>query len=293
MEVHTNSKYSDLLSKKQWAEKGRMLNENVQGKEMWINSHHQGTMLYYDENQTHKASPDELEQYRVQIKAERNARQREQRARKKQRDKERVSYLENRLEAECRIANVYRKELDNLINEYPEMLKGTIVIDVETTGMDLNTDEILQLSVIDGDGNTLYNHHFKPIRVKKWDTAQTDSGITPETVANCPYLFQESEYIIPILQSAAVIIGYNIGFALGMLGGAGIHYASKSKIVDVMREHSVKYGEWDDEINSYKLHSLSECADYYGYESKNDNAHDSLSKCRATLFCHKKLHKLE
>lgn len=68
MEVHTNSKYSDLLSEKQWAEKGRMLNDNVQGKEMWINSHHQGTMLYYDETQTHKASPDELEQYRVQIK---------------------------------------------------------------------------------------------------------------------------------------------------------------------------------------------------------------------------------
>ena len=37
-----------------------------------------------------------------------------------------------------------------------------IVVDTETTGLDASIDELLQVSIIDGDGNTLYNGYFKP-----------------------------------------------------------------------------------------------------------------------------------
>lgn len=34
---------------------------------------------------------------------------------------------------------------------------------------------------------------------------------------------------------------------------------------------------------------LSVCADFYGYDWGQDKAHDSLSDCRATLYCYHKI----
>ena len=53
-----------------------------------------------------------------------------------------------------------------------------ICFDVETTGLDPKNDEILQLSIIDGNKNTLFNEYFKPERMKLWDQAQKVHGIS-------------------------------------------------------------------------------------------------------------------
>lgn len=43
------------------------------------------------------------------------------------------------------------------------MRKSKIIcIDIETTGLDRNNDEILQVSIINGRGKTLYNSYIKP-----------------------------------------------------------------------------------------------------------------------------------
>lgn len=39
-----------------------------------------------------------------------------------------------------------------------------IVIDTETTGLNAKTDELLQVSIIDTDGNVLFDSYFKPTR---------------------------------------------------------------------------------------------------------------------------------
>lgn len=36
---------------------------------------------------------------------------------------------------------------------------------------------------------------------------------------------------------------------------------------------------------------LTTCANYYGYDWGEDNAHNSLSDCRATLFCYQQIQK--
>lgn len=43
------------------------------------------------------------------------------------------------------------------------MRKGKIIcVDIETTGLDMANDEILQISIINGRGKTLYNSYIRP-----------------------------------------------------------------------------------------------------------------------------------
>lgn len=164
-----------------------------------------------------------------------------------------------------------------------------IVLDTETTGINYNHDEILQLSVIDSNGATLYNSYFKPQHTTNWTQAQSINGISPETVANAPNIAEEREKINEILCSADVIVGYNTNFDLNFLFNAGCNINPKTKVVDVMQNFAEIYGEWSEYHNSYKWQSLIVCANYYGYDWGCDTAHDSLADCRATLFCYNKM----
>lgn len=49
------------------------------------------------------------------------------------------------------------------------MRKGKIIcIDIETTGLDAANDEILQISIINGRGKTLYNSYIRPEHKREW-----------------------------------------------------------------------------------------------------------------------------
>ena len=49
----------------------------------------------------------------------------------------------------------------------------TIVLDIETTGLEPEYDEILQLSILDADtSDILYNHYFQPFLISEWAEAQ-------------------------------------------------------------------------------------------------------------------------
>ena len=69
----------------------------------------------------------------------------------------------------------------------PYKLKGAriIVFDTETTGV-TEDDEIIQLSIIDGNGKTLINEYVHPYWKKDWAAAARVNGITPEMVKDAP-----------------------------------------------------------------------------------------------------------
>lgn len=164
-----------------------------------------------------------------------------------------------------------------------------IILDTETTGLNSYADEILQLSIINENAETLYNQYFKPQRVKSWRDAQTVNGISPEMVKDFPQIWKERSKIQSIIDSADIIIGYNTSFHMDFLFFSEIF--SIAKIVDIMEEFAEVYGEWSDYFDSYKWQKLSVCAEYYNYNWENDKAHDSLADCRATLHCYKEMQK--
>lgn len=144
------------------------------------------------------------------------------------------------------------------------------------------------MSIIDGQGNTLFNSYIKPLFTENWDGAMAVNHITPEMVANAPNIFEVKQEINRILNSANIIVGYNTNFDLSFLSAVGIEN-SKATVIDVMQDFADIYGEWSDKYGCNKGQKLTKCAEYYGYDWGTDIAHDSLADCRATLYCYQKM----
>ena len=155
-----------------------------------------------------------------------------------------------------------------------------ICLDTETTGFSPREDEILQLSIMNGCGDILFDEYVKPQRKAEWPCAQAVHGISPEMVGNNNSIEMYQEKINQILAGAELCVGYNLSFDLNFLRGAGVCIPEKLKIHDVMWAFSKITG---------KRRSLSYCAAYYGYSFQ---AHDSLEDAKATLHCFFAMNKL-
>ena len=158
-----------------------------------------------------------------------------------------------------------------------------ICLDIETTGVDKTKDEIVQLSLINGNGKVLFNSYIKPTNHAEWPEAEAIHGITPGMVANNPTIMDVLPAINAILANAELIVGYNSDkFDIPFLKNNGVIFPTNVTTTDVMLEFAPIYGEWNDYHKSYRWQKLTTCAKYYGYEFK---AHDSLEDVRATLYC--------
>lgn len=167
---------------------------------------------------------------------------------------------------------------------------GIVVFDLETTGLDPERDEILQIAALDGDGNILINTYVKPTYTQAWPDAENINGISPQIVADKPQIKELLPSLLGIFQSARELVSYNgWSFDMWFLEAVGISVQNIPHF-DVMHEFAPIYGEWSDYHQSYRWQSLSICAHYYNYQFQ---AHDALEDCKATLYCCKQIRKAE
>lgn len=162
-----------------------------------------------------------------------------------------------------------------------------VVLDFETTGLDPSIDEILQVSAIDENGNTLINEYCKPVKITEWTEAENIHGISPSMVKDKKTFEKHIDKLSNILLNTDEIIIYNVEFELGFLGKYGVKFNDKVLFYDLMESFAIVYGDYNEYHQSYTWKSLETCCIYYGYNLKN--AHDSLEDCRATLYCYNKL----
>lgn len=162
-----------------------------------------------------------------------------------------------------------------------------IILDVETAGTDIYSDEIIQVSIINEQGEILLDSYVKPQKHSEWKKAEAIHGITLEMVVNSPVIEQLKEKIQNIIDEADIIVGYNIdAFDIPFLEeSAGINFKDKDTY-DVMLAFAPIYGDYNEYYGNYKWQSLSTCASYYNYEF---NAHNSLEDTKATLYCYQKI----
>ncbi|MCR0531854.1 3'-5' exonuclease [[Clostridium] innocuum] len=159
-----------------------------------------------------------------------------------------------------------------------------ICLDLETTGVDDRVDEVLEITILDGDMNVLLNTYVKPNFTTSWKCAEAVHHISYEKVKNKPTLQQLAPLIKGIFENADVIVGYNGSFDLGFLDG--LYSLENKQVIDVMKLFAPIYGEFSEKYDDYKWQKLQKCADYFGYEFKS---HDSYEDAKATLFCYRKI----
>lgn len=160
-----------------------------------------------------------------------------------------------------------------------------ISIDIETTGLDATEDEIVQISIVNGRGKTLYNSYIRPEDGRAWDRGMGSRKAAWQAVRNAPALRHERRKIERILRRADLIVGYNHkAFDMPFLAAKGINTAVKARLYDVMLEFAYIAGEYSDEYGDYCWKPLTYCAWYYGYTDYKP--HDANEDALAALYCY-------
>lgn len=171
------------------------------------------------------------------------------------------------------------KKTENLAQYDNISLDGVscIFLDIETTGVSAENDDILQLSMIDDNARVLFCEYFRPVKKSSWKDAERVNGISPKMVANKP-TFADRLYIIQgMLDKVGSVGGYNVGFDLKFLTANGVYGLDSKHRVDVMYEFSNKIG---------RRVKLVEAAKFFNYTFP---AHDALADIQATLVVHNAL----
>jgi DNA polymerase III subunit epsilon len=93
-----------------------------------------------------------------------------------------------------------------------------VVLDVESTGKDRATDQIIELCLLLGLEQRAESRtwRIKP-EVAIHPEATGVHGITAEDVANCPSFADVASELVGLISTAEVIVGYNVAFDLDML----------------------------------------------------------------------------
>lgn len=276
-----NYDYPDYKTARQWAKEGYLPKENVEGIELWANRNCQHSFIYYSVEDVEKADKARLDTFFAPERARKNELAKKRRAKRRAKIE-----AERRAEEQEKIEQIIKPYLEEIARLKAELAKvDTIVIDTETTGLDPFEDELLQVSIINGNGETLYDSYIKP-QAESWESAERIHGISPAMVANAPSIMDEMPKINALISGAKYIIGYNTHFDLSFLLQNGLVLDTENvTIVDVMEIFAEIYGEWNDYYRNYKWQKLTTAAAYYHYDwTLHGQAHNSLADCYATLF---------
>ncbi len=256
---------------------GRLPKDGAEGERRWTNRYCRTSAIYFLISDTYEADQETIAVIKQNLRAEKNKRRRERY--KEQREK----YLEERAE---RIARYEYWKLCH-IQEVQEVKNSSeVVCAIKTTGLYAGSDEILQISLLDGEGNVLLDSYVKPRFISEWNEANKFHPIRPNMVEEAPELWEIAGKVKGILMSANILIAYNVRFLLEFLEVIGFTIQDNQKVYDVMIEFAKVYGEYDEVFQNYKWQKLSVAAAYYGYEL---NKKDSLDDAKATLLCYRRL----
>lgn len=161
-----------------------------------------------------------------------------------------------------------------------------IFIDTETTGLCHQSDEVLEISIINENGDILLDTLVKPTHKTEWPEAQAIHGITPEMIRgnNAPTLKSLAPTIASIIHEADQVVAYNVAYDKPFIEDAGIlsDFNDQTPWFCAMEAFAEVYGVWDQYRNQYKWQKLTKAAEHVGHKWQGE-AHRSLADCQATL----------
>lgn len=203
-----------------------------------------------------------------------------------------TSIIRDRFRREMELLN---KSLPVREEDIPVNTSRIVVVKLATTGSDTYADEIIQLTLVDGNGRILLDTLVKPQWNLTWPEAEKIDGITPAMTANAPTAEELSYYVRCIFASADTIVSYNWkDFDRLLLQPWYVVPRDNVYPVDLMTLISHLHGEYNEEFHNHKYMSRAEAVKYYedrGYEKyflarqrnkKYDNA--NITKAEDNVF---------
>jgi DNA polymerase III epsilon subunit family exonuclease len=153
-----------------------------------------------------------------------------------------------------------------------------VVIDLETTGLSPERNDIVELSAVRFAGfepAETFSTLVRPARGINYQASMVN-GITEEMVEDAPLIEEVRDQFLAFVKNDRILVGQNIQFDLGFLRRNGIHLSERRyKIYDTMRMARIHLCRG--EVQNHKLGTL--CG-YYHIE--NSDAHRGVGDCIAT-----------
>lgn len=157
--------------------------------------------------------------------------------------------------------------------------RRVLALDIELTGL-LPTAEILQVSIVNGLGQVLYNQYFRPEAITSWEETIPIHHITPSMVANKPIFRTAVPALTQLFANAQLIVGYSTMQDIGFLRKYGVQFPHAPIYLDIGDSYSfVNTDIWHPRTYA----KLKNCAAHYGYS--DTDWHNSLADTKATLYC--------
>lgn len=158
------------------------------------------------------------------------------------------------------------------------MTTPTVYFDTETTGLSaLRGDEIVELAIIDDEGQTLLETFVRPLKKASWPEAEKIHGISPEMVKDAPTLQELVPLLIEHFSERSVVI-YNAGYDMAFMPPA-VRDAPAS--VDcAMQRFAEHYGDFSEYHQTFTWQPLARAARYVHHQW-HSTAHRALSDAHA------------
>lgn len=160
----------------------------------------------------------------------------------------------------------------------------TIYLDTETTGLNPDHDEVLEIAIIDDQGTVLLNTLVRPVKNTEWPIAQAINGISPDMVANAPTLEELAAQIAAAFKDARAVM-YNAAFDIEFLKPclSDLCEGQDYFVHCAMRRFSVVRGVWDGRKagkGDYKRWKQTDAAEHVGHQWSG-NAHRAMADVQA------------
>ena len=152
------------------------------------------------------------------------------------------------------------------------------VIDIETTGLSTEYDEIIEISAIQVRNNTIFKTFSSLVQpsFEIDEYIEELTGITNEMLKNAPKISSVLPDFLNFIEND-ILLGYNVNFDINFLYDSAEKLSCgvlKNDFIDVMRIFRKLYPE-------LKHHRLKDLSDLYNIDYSN--AHRSLADCEITL----------
>jgi len=150
-----------------------------------------------------------------------------------------------------------------------------LILDTETTGLG-EKDVIIQMALIDLDGNVLLDSLVKPQKKKSISREATAiHGISSKDLQAAPYFADVFYDLIPHLKAGKQFLVYNFEFDTRMIRQTfiadGINYPGEMHGECIMKEYAKFVGQWNPLSNEYR------------YQRLPGGNHTAVGDCLATL----------